>query len=648
MADDKKLDLSGIEDIYKAPEIKEASKAIDLSGIDDIYKPSASPKNKEADNLDPMTKERLRIAKESEGIDDVQVEAAARGGAQGLSANFEPRIVGGLQAIKHKVMDPGTQNLSDLYNKYKQIQEQQNEASKNAYPKTYLGGQFAGGAAQMAIPGLDIAGPGIIATGAKTAALGGLSGLGATEDITANPGQTAVNVAIPAVVGGVLGAGGKALSNLRNAPKASQLANDVKESFEQGRAGQDLTTPDAAKEASKSMLGLGKDIQGSLDSNGNRIGKDIKTAYEGAENNNIDLREPIKDKMAPILDDLHELKANQTDPQRAQDVQKIIDNIMQGVESPETEGTSANVARELRDTLSSRSRLAKSPLAPDTFPALTNQSTGAAQGVGEALNEGVPGLAPANAQYAANASAEELLKTVSPLFERESVQNQQQIAQIIANAEGKGLKSATAEDFIQKIKDYAQESGNPDLVDIIENKAPDIAKRFDLTQKMQKETLGWNPLKLAKPTVLSLANKAGNTPVVGPTIEGVTKAVTSPFQEATTQAVGRVVPGKFIQNMEDQRRNIQTPLKYPDQGSNTNPNETKPLQLSKDLYSANPAQLKDVATSLAQDPTLKSLSASLNQALENNDTMRKNTTLFALLQNPRARQLIYGTNPDEV
>lgn len=643
MADDKKIDLSGVDDIYKTP-AKDEAKKLDLSGLDEIYNPS-SKKSNEDNTTDPMTLARQKIAKESDPIDDDQVEAAGRGAAQGISSNFEPRIVGGLQALYHKVADSGPQKLVDLYNKYKELQEQKNADSESAYPKTYLGGQFAGGAAQMAIPGAGIAkGTSIANAALKTAALGGLSGLGATQDLTASPQQDIVNAAIPAAIGGVLGAGGKALANLANPEVAPQLASDVQAAFKQGQAGNSVVGPQASKAASKAMLGLGQDIQESLSANGKRAGQNIENAYNSAEATDANLAEPIKDKMAPILDDLHELKANQTNPQRAQDVQKIIDNIMEGITDP-SEGVSPKVAKELRDTLSARSRLAKGTATPDTFPGLTGQATNAAQGVGDVLNDTVPGLADANSQYSANKSAQDLLKTISPLFEKQNLQNQQQIAQIIANAEGSGLKSATAEEFINRIKDYAQQSGNPDLVQLIEDKAPDIAKRFDLTQKAQSTGFSLNPVKAAKNLAsgaIGTANQLGNSSLA-PAASFLSKAATSPAQEATSQILGRTLGGDLIQQGQPK-----PPMRFPDQSSNnSNPNETKPLQLSKDLYSANDDQLRQVTSTLAQDPSLKSLSTSLSQAIENNDNMRKNTTLFALLQNPRARQLIYGSKPDE-
>lgn len=610
MADDKQIDLSGVDDIYKTP--SKESKAIDLSGLDKIYKP---------ENANDLSD---------------QLAAGARGAAEGVTSNFEPRIVGGLQALYHKATDPETAKLADLYNKYKQIQEQKNLDASKAYPKTYLGGQLAGGAAQLAIPGVDLAGGANAITAAgKAAALGGLSGLGATEDITANPTQTAVNVAVPAALGGAIGGIANGLTALRNAPENTALAADVQEAFNQGRKGQSLVTAKSSKDASKAMLGLGKDIQGSLDSNGNRIGQDINSAYKSAETNNLDLANPIKEKLSPIVDDLQKLKDTQTDPNRAKQVQDVIDQVNQGIENPDTEGVSADVARQLRDTLKGRSILASSPNTPDDFSSLTNKATAAAQGVGDVLNDAVPGLAPANAQYAANASAQDLLKTISPLFERQSIQNQQQIAQIISNVEGKGLKSATADELIQKLKDYADQSGNQDLQDLIENKAPDIAKRFDLTQKIQGQGLSFNPVKLLNPTTLGGANIIGNSPLA-PAVSGAANAFTSPTQEAISNTLGRVLPGNLIKQGEDAKTN--PPLKLPDQSSG---NTERPLQLSKSLYAANSDQLKDVSNRLAQDPSLKSLSTSLNQAIDNKDEMRKNSTLFALLQNPKARQLIY-------
>jgi hypothetical protein len=65
--------------------------------------------------------------------------------------------------------------------------------------------------------------------------------------------------------------------------------------------------------------------------------------------------------------------------------------------------------------------------------------------------------------------------------------------------------------------------------------------------------------------------------------------------------------------------------------------------MQQNLYKASPEDLKAISSKLQMEPALKFLGNHLANALADNNEQMKNAALFAIAQNPQARQLLKGT-----
>lgn len=158
-------------------------------------------------------------------------ESAVRGGAQGLSFGLSDELVGGVEAILNKIKTLGASYLTDDYKRNRDAERELNKQAEMANPKTYLGGEIAGGVAGAFIPGVGAVGNAgkllkvgegvsalskIATTGARLgvggAVQGALTGLGKAEgDVSHQLAETAKGGVIGGVGGAVLGAAGSAL-----------------------------------------------------------------------------------------------------------------------------------------------------------------------------------------------------------------------------------------------------------------------------------------------------------------------------------------------------------------------------------------------------------------------------------------------------
>ena len=137
--------------------------------------------------------------------------SAVRGAAQGVTMGLADEALGAIGVPVQKAMDAFTGNklnenatLKELYQRLRDDERLKDKTAKEANPKTYMGGEFAGGMASTVIPGTQGN------TAAKLAALGGIQGLGnSTADLTEGD---VTGAAIDTGIGGTLGvAAGKGL-----------------------------------------------------------------------------------------------------------------------------------------------------------------------------------------------------------------------------------------------------------------------------------------------------------------------------------------------------------------------------------------------------------------------------------------------------
>ena len=145
-----------------------------------------------------------------------ELEATARGGAQGLSANWAPSAEA---AVRHYLM-----NKKGSYQDARKEALSRYQAAENAHPNYYHAAEVAGGVAPLLIPGVGAAFK--AAPVLASAGLGALQGLGGSdnEDLAGQAIDTAKGAGIGAaiglggkILGGVMGGGAKRIANERSA-----------------------------------------------------------------------------------------------------------------------------------------------------------------------------------------------------------------------------------------------------------------------------------------------------------------------------------------------------------------------------------------------------------------------------------------------
>lgn len=213
---------------------------LDLSGFDhEILKATEEPSRDMASSESPQ--------------DISYLESLLRGGGQGATLGFEDEAIGGLQAAGKKLTGDKT-DLAELYRQYRDMERQKNEAAQQANPKTFMGGELAGGAATSLVPG------GAIGTAGKAMGLGAASALGQSNaDLTQGDlGGAAKDVGLGAAVGaGTFGLGKAVAPMLKGAaPAAEAIGNKL----EQKSGDIALSAVGAGQKAMEKEIGAGKGI----------------------------------------------------------------------------------------------------------------------------------------------------------------------------------------------------------------------------------------------------------------------------------------------------------------------------------------------------------------------------------------------------
>lgn len=178
-----------------------------------------------------------------EGIEG-NVGAAVRGAARGLSFDFADEAtagVGGLyDYVQGKLGNRGDISLSDAYKTRRDTIRAADAKAEAEYPKTYLGGQIAGGLATAFAPGVGALnaakGASIGTVAGKGAISGAIAGAGSAKNLVDVPAEGVKGAAIGAAAGATLSAAGKAASALiaKMAPAkvASVLLNTPEEAIQ--------------------------------------------------------------------------------------------------------------------------------------------------------------------------------------------------------------------------------------------------------------------------------------------------------------------------------------------------------------------------------------------------------------------------------
>lgn len=143
-----------------------------------------------------------------------KTESFARGAVQGATLGYADELSGGMEALWEKAKG-NPEEFGNLYGQLRDESRANFNKAKGDNPTTYLGGEVAGGAATLAVPGMAAAKGAKLAGVMQTSARAGVAaGVGFSEgenvrDVLADGVQGgAIGMAIPAA-GAALGYGGK-------------------------------------------------------------------------------------------------------------------------------------------------------------------------------------------------------------------------------------------------------------------------------------------------------------------------------------------------------------------------------------------------------------------------------------------------------
>lgn len=167
-----------------------------------------------------------------ERVPYTELESAARAARSGALFDLYDEGAGAVKAGVDLVTgDTGLEGLYETYKKYRDEERMKDKLARQDNPKSYLGGQVAGGLSTAFIPGLGWLNAGKNATIAGAAAKGalgaGLSGFGASEGETAKEilGDTTTAATLGAATGGALRGAGKLMSGMTPRNVAKKSAN---------------------------------------------------------------------------------------------------------------------------------------------------------------------------------------------------------------------------------------------------------------------------------------------------------------------------------------------------------------------------------------------------------------------------------------
>lgn len=579
-----------------------------------------------------------------------EVESALRGAAQGASLGFADELTGALEAGGEALLHPSKlTELAELYRKHRDESRRAYEAAESTNPLSYMGGQFAGGAAT--IPLMGPAGEAGAFKNILTAAkLGGIQGLGSSEaDITKGEiGKAVGDIKTGAELGAVGGVAGETLGGIANYLKNKPIAEDIAKSYQFGKQGVKLGSTEEARGIAEDFINKIQKVGDITERVGSELGEKQAGILESATRGGVNLAEQLQE---PLLQRKQQvealLKNSDLAPEtanRLRGVLKDIDNLLHKgevevpvyergkfggipkateIEPIPRESISPSELQQFKGEVKGKGILGQSPTGKDPFPAITSQYTGLGTEATQALSEGVPSLADVNAQISANKTLQDLTGHVKDIFVKKDLTKTEALANKLKELGSPGIKGAANRELYEQMLKSGQKIGDEELNTILKE-FPDLADKYRLSQEAIKEGIGHGKLSLIgslKAKAIDISNRAGAVAKEAPgvaaigtgaakVIPGLAKAIP---QVATQQIVGSEPTGT---------ENITAPLK----------NKTD------NLYLASPDELGQVADKLIQNNI--SIGNALKDAVQSNDSDKKNRAIFTIMQNPKARKLI--------
>lgn len=616
--------------------------------------------------------------------------------AEGVTLGGAKHLQSGLEAAGDVIS--GQTPLEQLYNKYKQHLAQtvqQEQAFKSAHPIAGYGSEIAGAFENPFVPFLEGAGvigglaknaPALakIGNAAKTgaalagtqAAVGGnksLDTLATTEGVK----DVATKTLGGGLLGGALGTAGVAADTAMGslAEKEIPFISDAAKRYTLGREGTNLFDAKKLSENTADKItqlgdeGIGSQVKdlstqidkviGAAEEEGNRV--DL-TGLQG----HIDkLKQQIEGTRNPdVKSELENLTTYLEDrvlgPKVAASTKKLTNPEITGeiepeVKTPSTESEpilSPTEGQRLEQNIGNLRESGKftTPEAKQAAKVADIITSGKVNTATEssAYPEGYAPLRQQN--YFLHQASENLglpIKSPSDFYVRTpdgGATFNPDVSKALENAIQKGLTSPQDQQKVDLGFEFLKKAGVENI---------DALKESAL-KAIQTENLGVNPPALK--SVLSpigsipykVAKYAGAAPnAIGQIANPIANTIqnTAPMIQVPTGLGGpgnipSVIGNKAINAIESKASAAEMPTKdY--LGNDINTEKKSPENFSRQLYSANPEQLQNVASGL-KNTKFGNYGESLEKAIQDNDEQKKRAILFVIASNPAIRETLQG------
>lgn len=538
-----------------------------------------------------------------------QLSALGRGAAQGLTLGFGDEIYGAGRGLLEKVNPSESTKdmpLSDLYSMYRDIQRAKNKQAEEAFPKTYLAGNVAGGFAPAIATGGSL--PALIGTGAAM-------GLGASEseDVGGMAKDTAIGAGLGALgagAGKVVGKGislaGKGLGTAAEKIGISKSAGELKDLAAHQMEG-------AAKIPVKNLdKGLGEVmLEEGLDPSKPKelVAKVAKNMSDNRQELNQTVQE-AQNKLSAMLG--QKIEGQAVDPSRMLDVPSKTELISELNNRLNTElGEKyryspkdwANIQQTLKPFLTDITNNS------DNITALNN--------VKEKIYQTVNSLGKDPYNMGTNTPVIEALKIVGNISKRR--------ISSMADAVEEGL-GGKIDSLNQKYGQYANIKSAGDKLLGQEFKAPTLPIQSMGAKDVVKGAIGAirSPIKsAAKLAAGAIDANAPDQVQMAQKLMG--KAAKKTAQSSSDMAASKITAEKAIASPFTQ-----------DVVSGRNNN----LNQGYMVYQASDEQLKNYYNQIKDKPTLSSVSGALDRYFKTGDVMDKNKAAFLIQSTPEAKEAL--------
>lgn len=545
-----------------------------------------------------------------------QLEAAARGIAQGATMGFSEEAIGAAQALAGKISGEG--DLGELYRKYRDIQRAKEKAAQEAFPKTYGASQIGGAVGTALIPGLGATKLGALispTTLRGAAAAGAVAGIGGSEaDLTKGEvGGLAGSAALGGVTGAIGHKIGQAISKYFSAEelekKAATNVADIlqakglpskREQIGEAFLKSDILKNKNPEEMLKAVAGAKEQAYGKLEA---------RLAELQQQASNIDFPSKLRDELY-----------SKVNAYRSDLLNKVKDFTPENLTFVQNE-LIPNIDLYLDKILKAENNL---PRLQEIKRALTSQADDYFKQLNKLQGQGV--ITPSDFKKA------DSLQQVLADIGLEVKNHMEDVAEVISKGAGSEVRNINRNlgGLIQgerlltkKLTQEASEAKVPtsELSQILGLLKPGIAVAKKIGSTIAEEA--YEPAKYGMAVAESgLAKAIKQSPKL--------QKVAGVSEEITKKAGSRLTP--------EQVSSTGKALLFPSTQESSAKEE--PAKSSKDLMSQKPAELYDTLAKMQDHPELESSAFKIQQAMDEKDNVAINARLMALIQDPRKRTII--------